>query len=358
MALADRLVARELWGARAPKASSSSGLKKGQQIHWTASPKASSLHHPGCYDQVKGMQRFHMDTRKWSDIAYNFVVCNHGFVFAGRGWGVRNGASGTADGNANYLAVASIAGPGDPINSNYIEAIRDIVTEHVDKHGGGDVQKPHSFFKSTACPGPDLTRLASTGMLARRVDDAAPSTPAPTPPPVGPPPVVVPPIGDVSILDLSDGVSILDLQAWARKRGASVRFVELAQVAWEESRRYDVTPAVTYGLMAHETGFGGFGGVLNESFHNWGGIKTTKGGANSDPNAHQRFDSDREGVRAVVQHLALYAGLTIPADEVVDPRHFEYLRGQATTVTALSNRWAGAGYGDRVLKKVREILDA
>lgn len=34
------------------------------------------------------MQTFHIETRKWDDIGYNFLIGCDGNVYEGRGWGV------------------------------------------------------------------------------------------------------------------------------------------------------------------------------------------------------------------------------------------------------------------------------
>lgn len=121
------------------------------------------------------------------------------------------------------------------------------------------------------------------------------------------------------------------------------RFKELAVVAYDESVRVGIDPAVTYAVMAHETGYGGFSAVVTPEFHNWGGIKTTTGGGNIDPAAHQKFSTDREGIRAVVQHLGLYAGLYFPPEEVVDPRHFDSVRGRVGVLPHPAWTWSSTG---------------
>ncbi len=52
-----------------------------------------------------GSRRYHQKTKGWLDIAYNHVFCRHGYVFVGRGFGVRSAANGTAESNDAYFAV-------------------------------------------------------------------------------------------------------------------------------------------------------------------------------------------------------------------------------------------------------------
>jgi len=138
-------------------------------------------------------------------------------------------------------------------------------------------------------------------------------------------------------------------QAWARTRKASDDFIAVAGLYWKLAPTLNVRPEVAYAQSAKETAFGRFGGVITRDFNNWCGLKTTKGGSNSDPNAHARFPDDRTGVLAHLQHLALYAGQTVTG-KIVDPRHFSSIEGTAKTVEALGGRWAPSkDYGQSIV---------
>lgn len=39
-----------------------------------------------CVFRVRFIQTFHMESRNWDDIAYNFLVGGDGAVYEGRGW--------------------------------------------------------------------------------------------------------------------------------------------------------------------------------------------------------------------------------------------------------------------------------
>jgi hypothetical protein len=145
-------------------------------------------------------------------------------------------------------------------------------------------------------------------------------------------------------------------QTWARKQGATNRFVANARLYFELAPPRGIRPEVAYAQSALETGFGNFGGVINASWRNSCGIKTTQGGGNDDPNAHQRFASWYLGVIACIDHLALYAGAPgYPKASTPDPRHFPSIYGTAPTVERLGGRWAPSPtYGTRI---VRELLN-
>lgn len=139
-------------------------------------------------------------------------------------------------------------------------------------------------------------------------------------------------------------------RVWAKGRRATDEFVALADIYWDIAPTLDVRPEVAYAQAAKETGFGRFGGVLTPSYHNPAGLKTSQGGSNSDPKAHQRFPDWETGVLAHVQHLALYAGKVVTG-KIVDPRHFLYLRGRASTVEQLGGKWApNPEYGISIVK--------
>ena len=79
------LVTRAQWGARPPRNRTPLN-PTGATAHWEG-PHMGVFPHTACPSKVRGIQAFHMDSRGWSDIAYNAIVCPHGYVFEGRGPG-------------------------------------------------------------------------------------------------------------------------------------------------------------------------------------------------------------------------------------------------------------------------------
>lgn len=153
--------------------------------------------------------------------------------------------------------------------------------------------------------------------------------------------------------------TVKSMQDWAKSKNADPIFIELAQKFYDISVQYGIDPAVTYAQSAKETGFMRFGGVLDKTFYNPCGLKTTEGGGNSDPNAHQRFKNWDEGITAQVQHLGLYAGEIYKRDDIVDPRHFPEIRGTAPTVEKLGGKWApSASYGSEIVDLMKQFASA
>lgn len=131
-------------------------------------------------------------------------------------------------------------------------------------------------------------------------------------------------------------------EEWAESLGASRVFVDLVRPFWELAPIHGgVRPEVALAQSALETNCGRFGGVLDESFRNPCGMKTTAGGGDYDREAHMRFDTWNDGVTAQLDHLALYAGAEgYPRAQTADPRHFPSITGAAKYVEDLGGRWA------------------
>ena len=160
-----RLVTRSQWGARAPKSATALRLPsvKGFAVHWEG-PAMGSFPHAECAAKVRGIQRFHMDSRGWVDLAYNFIPCAHGFVFEGRGWHARSAANGTNAGNDSYWAACYLGGQGDPFTEQAKQAYTDLFAEGRRRVQNATDVKPHSFFKATACPGDAIRRWIASGV--------------------------------------------------------------------------------------------------------------------------------------------------------------------------------------------------
>jgi hypothetical protein len=147
------------------------------------------------------------------------------------------------------------------------------------------------------------------------------------------------------------------MSGWARGKKAAPVFIDLAPIFYEAAAKAGVDPVAAYAQAAKETAYGRFGGGLDTSFCNTCGLKTKQGGADSDKNAHARFNSWREGVTAHIDHLALYAGAPgYPKAGSPDPRQFFEVFGKAKFVEDLGGAWAPASeYGLEIVKLMKEI---
>ncbi len=154
------IVSRAGWGARAPTCSTplTSGLR-GLAVHYSAANSDETLNHQNCAAKVKGIQNYHMDSHGWCDIAYNHLLCRHGVVFAGRGFGKRSAANGTNPGNSEYFAACFLGddtiGRRDftPEAQNALVMLR---REYLRRYPSARETVGHRDITSTACPGDEI----------------------------------------------------------------------------------------------------------------------------------------------------------------------------------------------------------
>jgi hypothetical protein len=92
------------------------------------------------------------------------LVCRHGYVFVGRGFGNRSAANGTKDANDRFFAVCFLgddsAGRAD-VTSEARRALRQLIAEYRRRYPAARQVRPHSDFVATECPGDELRTLIS-----------------------------------------------------------------------------------------------------------------------------------------------------------------------------------------------------
>jgi hypothetical protein len=171
------VVTRAQWGARAPLS---------RHLIATPTPELWIHHSAGAldaggngvwWDDVRGIQDFHMDGRGWSDIAYSFLV-GGGRIFEGRGAGVAGGH--TKGHNTISHAICLIGNydewqpqPGD------LEAIAQLVRHGREQRWWGAITGGHrdASGASTACPGRHLeAAIPRIEALAQEEDDMPTTT--------------------------------------------------------------------------------------------------------------------------------------------------------------------------------------
>ncbi|MFD4628800.1 hypothetical protein ACFVYR_02715 [Streptomyces sp. NPDC058284] len=95
-------------------------------FNWPSAPNLPD----NCYTQVLQIQHQHMHPLPWIggdrywDIAYNYLVCHHGYTFVGRGIGVQPGANGTHWANVNLYAVCGLLGADDEPTREMLDEIK------------------------------------------------------------------------------------------------------------------------------------------------------------------------------------------------------------------------------------------
>lgn len=151
--------------------------------------------------------------------------------------------------------------------------------------------------------------------------------------------------------------TIAQAQAWAKAKGATQLFIDLAPTFWKIAEAAGLNPVGIYCQSAKETGFMKFGGVIDATYNNPCGLKVTAGGGNYDPGAHMRFKDWNQGITAHVDHAALYAGQTgYPKAGTPDPRHFPFIKATAPNWEDLGGKWApSTSYGTSIVAMMKDL---
>ena len=193
-----KLVTRAQWGARPSKGSLTSiSNLHGVKVHYegTYVPKslANADQHSKCDDRMRSIQLSHLNNTAegYSDIAYNYVVCPHGYVYEGRGYGKKTGANGNQALNKKDYAVCAMLGASGLVNppdaqlNGIVDAIRLLQNKgDADNWVGG-----HRDGYATACPGQPLYDWVKRGAAKPDTDGTTPQTGGmPLPVPTNPTP--------------------------------------------------------------------------------------------------------------------------------------------------------------------------
>lgn len=168
-----RFVSRAAAGLRPATGATGIDPQQGSTIHYEG-PPLGSFPHASCAAKVRAIQAFHMDERGWTDIAYNAVVCPHGYVFEGRWIGRRSGANGTNEGNRWWYAICALIGEGDAKPPVMVEAIAECAEFFRSSGRAGPRVNGHRNHKPTKCPGEPLYAEVRAGTFL-----AAPAPPPP-----------------------------------------------------------------------------------------------------------------------------------------------------------------------------------
>lgn len=177
------VVDRAGWGARSPRRVTPKKMRKKSTGHYNG-PKIATLPHNRCPAQMRAIQNYHMDSNGWNDIAYNFVICQHGSIFVGRGYDTANGANGTNEANFDSHAVMWMDGDGNDFTEPEKIGFKACVKLIADKTGAPNAAVGHKDHKPTACPGPERYNWIKAGM------PVSGSSSTPSHPPVNTPAVL------------------------------------------------------------------------------------------------------------------------------------------------------------------------
>lgn len=153
------------WPASAAPAQSST---KGVKVHYEGAPVSTKLltDHNACVAEWKAIRKSHLANKveNYSDVAYNYAACPHGYLLEGRGLRKRTGANGNQALNVAHYAIVGLVGSSgltEP-TAAMLGAIRDGI-ELLRKNGAGSEIKGHRDGFATACPGGPLYAWVQKG---------------------------------------------------------------------------------------------------------------------------------------------------------------------------------------------------
>ncbi|MGW1278007.1 N-acetylmuramoyl-L-alanine amidase [Streptomyces tsukubensis] len=160
---------------------------RGVKIHYegtAVSPKLGG-DHALCIAEWKKIRQAHLanTAENYSDVAYNYAACVHGYLLEGRGLRRRTGANGTTKLNRDHYAIVALIGstgltaPTDDL----LHALCDGI-DLLRANGAGQEVKGHRDGHPTACPGDALYAWVQRGTV--RPGGTKPAAPKPKPRPV------------------------------------------------------------------------------------------------------------------------------------------------------------------------------
>lgn len=147
-------------------------------------------------------------------------------------------------------------------------------------------------------------------------------------------------------------VTVEQAKAWARDRGGSEKYINIADTYWYYGKIMGIRPEILYAQAGWETNFGKYTGVVTPEMNNWAGIKVY--GRNDDArDAHETFATPEEGARGHFNHMSAYIGLAPIGEPHARYHSVKSLAwaGTVKTLEELGGKWCpDKEYGFKILK--------
>ncbi|CAM5745672.1 hypothetical protein [Streptomyces afghaniensis 772] [Streptomyces afghaniensis] len=149
-----QIISRAQWGARPPRDEVKVPLSQRTAftVHYSAGPAGQT---------PRAIQNYHMDSKGWWDIGYNFLVDRQGRIFEGRGWA--NEGAHARGYNTTHFGVCFIGRDGDATTAAK-NSIRSLFFAAREKTGKPLTSTYHGALDSTQCPGAALRAWTQNGL--------------------------------------------------------------------------------------------------------------------------------------------------------------------------------------------------
>ena len=127
------------------------------------------VHHSGVanppdgVNAVRAYERYHIDTRGWNAIAYNWLVDERGVIYEGRGPGIVSGA--TKHYNFKTESICYTGYGGTKLPEVALISITEVIENVQSRYGGRLWLKGHQDLAATTCPGSELYAWLKNGCV-------------------------------------------------------------------------------------------------------------------------------------------------------------------------------------------------
>ena len=154
-------VSRDEWDARPTKRSFTRlrpSRMVGIVVHHSGVPNP-----PDGVAAIRAFERYHMETRGWNAIAYNWLVDERGVIYEGRGPGIVSGA--TKHYNFKTESICYSGFGGSEVPEVALVSISEVIEDIQSRYGGRLWLKGHQDLAATACPGSELYAWLQNGCV-------------------------------------------------------------------------------------------------------------------------------------------------------------------------------------------------
>lgn len=160
-------VSRTELGWPASSAPSQAVKVEGLKLHYEGT-HVPEVAHSKCAGRWTAIRNSHLanPTEGYSDVAYNWAVCNHGTIYEGRGWGKQTGANGNQALNRTHNAILWMGGSSGVTvpSAAAVASIKELIRYLRSKGAGTDILGHRDGF-ATSCPGDAMYSLVKSGKL-------------------------------------------------------------------------------------------------------------------------------------------------------------------------------------------------
>jgi hypothetical protein len=168
-----RYISRRDWNARPPKQPPVVLLPSAVDtivFHYTAALADTRDSHAECAVRVRGVQAFHQEGRGWNDIAYNYLVCRHGYVFEGRGIDAKSAATGNDNDHTVAICFLGADRHGrDDVTTAGRAAFVQIVRWIRSRRPAARYIRGHRDYMPTTCPGDEIYNYVCGATFAKQL---------------------------------------------------------------------------------------------------------------------------------------------------------------------------------------------